>query len=231
MPIFSWNIPLVSNFLEDNSSLSHSIVFHYFFALGKGNGTRLQYSCLGNPTDGGAWWATVHGVLRSWTWLNDFTFTFHLHALEKEMATHSSVLAWRIPGTGAWWAAIYGVAQSRTWLKWLSSSSSFALITEEGLFFLAILWNSAFKWVYLSFSLLPFASLIFTAISKALSDNHFAFLHFLFLGMVLLTASCTISGTSVHSSSGTLSYIIPSIYLSLPLYSHKGSVLGHTWMV
>ena len=50
--------------------------------------------------DGGAWWATVHGVTKSWTQLSDFTFTFHFHALEKEMATHSSVLAWRIPGTG-----------------------------------------------------------------------------------------------------------------------------------
>ena len=50
--------------------------------------------------DGGAWWAAVHGVAKSRTWLSDFTFTFHFHALEKEMATHSSVLAWRIPGTG-----------------------------------------------------------------------------------------------------------------------------------
>ena len=50
--------------------------------------------------DGGAWWAAVHGVTKSQTWLNNFTFTFHFHALEKEMATHSSVLAWRIPGTG-----------------------------------------------------------------------------------------------------------------------------------
>ena len=50
--------------------------------------------------DGGAWWAAVHGVTRSWTWLSDFTFPLHFHALEKEMATHSSVLAWRIPGTG-----------------------------------------------------------------------------------------------------------------------------------
>ena len=49
--------------------------------------------------DGGAWWAAVHGVVKSWTWLSNFTFTFHFHALEKEMATHSSVLAWRIPGT------------------------------------------------------------------------------------------------------------------------------------
>ena len=64
--------------------------------------------------DGGAWWAAVHGVAKSWTQLSDFTFTFHFHALEEEMATHSSVLAWRIPGTGAWWAAVYGVAESDT---------------------------------------------------------------------------------------------------------------------
>ena len=59
----------------------------------------LQYSCLENPMDGGAWWAAVHGVAKSRTQLSDFTFIFHFHALEKEMATHSSVLAWRIPGT------------------------------------------------------------------------------------------------------------------------------------
>ena len=62
---------------------------------GEGNGTPLQYSCLENPMDGGAWWAAVHGVARCRTQLSDFTFTFHFHALEKEMATHSSVLAWR----------------------------------------------------------------------------------------------------------------------------------------
>ena len=65
---------------------------------GEGNGHLLQYSCLGNPVDGGAWWAAVHGVAKSQIRLSDFTFTFHFHALEKEMATHSSVLAWRIPG-------------------------------------------------------------------------------------------------------------------------------------
>ena len=65
----------------------------------EGNGTPLQYSCLENPMDGEAWWATVHGVAESRTQLRNFTFTFHFHALEKEMATHSSVLAWRIPGT------------------------------------------------------------------------------------------------------------------------------------
>ena len=68
--------------------------------LGEGNGIPLQYSCLENPMDGGAWWAAVHGVAQSPTRLHDFTFTLHFHALEKEMATHSSVLAWRIPGTG-----------------------------------------------------------------------------------------------------------------------------------
>ena len=66
----------------------------------EGNGTPLQYSCLENPMDGGAWWAAVHGVTKSQTWLSEFPFTFHFHALEKEMATHSSVLPWRIPGTG-----------------------------------------------------------------------------------------------------------------------------------
>ena len=70
------------------------------YTAGKGNGTPLQYSCLENPMDGGAWWAAVHGVAKSRTRLSDFTFTFHFHALEKEMATHSSVLAWRIPGMG-----------------------------------------------------------------------------------------------------------------------------------
>ena len=67
---------------------------------GEGNGTLLQYSCLENPVDEGAWWAAVHGVAKSQTRLSDFTFTFHFHALEEEMATHSSVLSRRIPGTG-----------------------------------------------------------------------------------------------------------------------------------
>ena len=66
--------------------------------IGEGNGTPLQYSSLENPMDRGVWSAAVHGVAKSRARLNDFTFTFHFHALEKEMATHSSVLAWRIPG-------------------------------------------------------------------------------------------------------------------------------------
>ena len=67
---------------------------------GEGDGTPPQYSCLENPMDGGAWWAAVQGVTKSRTQLSDFTFTFHFHALEKQMAPHSSVLAWRITGTG-----------------------------------------------------------------------------------------------------------------------------------
>ena len=78
--------------------ISINLTLDTFF--GEGNGTPLQYPCLEHPMDRGAWWAAVHGVAKSWTWLSDFTFTFYFHALEKEMATHSSVLAWRIPGTG-----------------------------------------------------------------------------------------------------------------------------------
>ena len=92
---------------------------------GEGNGTPLQYSCLENPVDGGAWWAAVHGVAKSQTQLSDFTFTFPFHALEKEMATHSSVLAWRIPGTGELGGLpSMVVTHSRTRLKRLSSSST-----------------------------------------------------------------------------------------------------------
>ena len=66
----------------------------------EGNGTPLQYSCLENPMGRGAWWASVHGVAKSQTRLSNLTFTFHFHELEKAMATHSSVLAWRILGMG-----------------------------------------------------------------------------------------------------------------------------------
>ena len=108
-----------------NENTSNDIIMnigHYTFAP-------LQYSCLENPTDGGAWKAAVCGVAKSRTRLSDFTFTFHFHALEKEMATPSSVLAWRIPGTGepgglpsmGSHRVGYGVAESRTRLKRLSS--------------------------------------------------------------------------------------------------------------
>ena len=80
--------------------MAERIQTHIMCACGEGNGTPLQYSCLENPMDGGAWQAAVHGVAKSQTRLSDFIFTFNFHALEKEMATHSSVLAWKIPGTG-----------------------------------------------------------------------------------------------------------------------------------
>ena len=73
---------------------------HLGLSFGEVDGTPLHYSCLENPMGEEAWWAAVHGVAKSQTRLSDFPFNFHFHALEKEMATHSSVLAWRIPGTG-----------------------------------------------------------------------------------------------------------------------------------
>ena len=103
------------------------------------------------------------------------------------------------------------------------------LLRKAFLSLLAILWNSAFRWMYLSFSPLPFNCLLFSAISKSSSDKHFAFLHFFFLEMVLITAYCTILWTFIHSSSSSLSGLIPWIYLSLPLYNRKGFDLGHTW--
>src|SRR5574337_430780 len=82
--------------------------------LGEGNGTPLQYSCLENPMGGGAWKAAVHGVAEGRTRLSNFTFTFHFHALEKEMTIHSSVLAWRIPGTGKPGPHLWGRTESNT---------------------------------------------------------------------------------------------------------------------
>ena len=91
---------------------------------GEGNGTPLQYSCLENPMDREAWKAAVHGVAKSQTRMSDFTFTFHFHALEKKMATHSSVLAWRIPGMGEPDELPSMGSHRWTQLKRLSSSSS-----------------------------------------------------------------------------------------------------------
>ena len=82
------------------TSARYSLNFSRPHTYREGNGTPLQDSCLENPMDGGAWWAAVHGVAKSRTRLSNFTFTFHFRALEKEMAAHSSVLAWRIPGPG-----------------------------------------------------------------------------------------------------------------------------------
>ena len=115
----------------------------------------------------------------------------------------------------------------------LFSSISFNWSLRMAFFYLlAFLWNSAFKRVYtLSFSPLLSAFVLFTAISKASSDSHFAFLHLFSFGIVLIAASCTVSQISVHSFSGTLSDLIPWICLSLTLYNHKGFDLGHTWVL
>ena len=86
---------------QKHQRCSYLHISYLFLLFGEGNGTLLQYSCLENPMDGGAWQAAVHGVTRSRTQLSNFAFTFHFPALEKEMATHSSVLAWRIQGRGS----------------------------------------------------------------------------------------------------------------------------------
>ena len=96
-------LPLLPSHLSKSSQstgLSSVCFTHGSVYIGEGNGTPLQSSCLDNPMDGGVWWAAVHGIAESRTRLSDFTCTFHFHALEKEMAIHSSVLVWRIPGTG-----------------------------------------------------------------------------------------------------------------------------------
>ena len=114
LPVFSLFLEMLAWIIQNHLQNPHfpmyqpkysrSLWWHLIVCLmcifGEGNGNPFQYSCLENPMGGGAWWAAVHGVAKSQTQLNDFPFTFHFHALEKDMATHSSVLAWRIPGTG-----------------------------------------------------------------------------------------------------------------------------------
>ena len=114
----SWSVTILRSYsdIDDFKTPSQS--------LGEGNGTPLQYSCLENPMDRGAWSATVHDVAKSRTWLSDFTFTFHFHALEKEMVTQSSVLAWRIPGTAEPGGLPSTGSRRVRHNKWLSSSSS-----------------------------------------------------------------------------------------------------------
>ena len=89
-----------SSWPRDQTCVSCISRWILYWATREANGSPLQYSCLENPMDRRAWWAAVHGVARSQTRLSNFTFTFHFHASEKEMATHSSILAWRIPVTG-----------------------------------------------------------------------------------------------------------------------------------
>ena len=96
--------------------------------IGEDNGTPLQYSCLENPMDRGAWKAAVHGVAEGQTWLSDFAFTFHCYALKKEMAAHSGVLAWRIPGLGEP-GGLPSLGSHRVWHNW----SDLAAVAAAGL--------------------------------------------------------------------------------------------------
>ena len=163
--------------------------------------------------------------------LSCFLSFYHLHHPLSGLS-HQHLLSW-----GWWWfsrsvvpdsyspmdcsppgSSVHGISQVRI-LEWLAISFSrgssqprnqnSCLLRKAFLSLLAILWSSAFKWVYLSFSPLLFTSLLFTAICKASPDSHFAFLSFSFLGMVLIPVSCTMSRTSVCSSSGTLSDLVP----------------------
>jgi len=173
------------------------------------------------------------GSLRSYLYSSS-VYSFHLFLLSSTSVRCIPFLSFTVP-IFAWNVPLISLIFLKRSLVFsillLSSISLHWSLREAFSSILAILWNSAFRWVYLSFPPLSLASLLFSAICKASSDNHFAFLHFLFLGMVLITASRTMSRISTHSSSGTLSDLIPWIFLSLPPYNHKGFDLGHTWMV
>ena len=115
--------------------------------IGEGNGTPLQYSCQENLMNGGPWKAAVHGVVKSRTWLSDFTFTFHFHALEKEMASHSSVLAWKIPGTGEP-GGLPSMGSHRVGHDW-SDLAAAAAMTMYLLYFPSNKWNQS-CWLFLT---------------------------------------------------------------------------------
>ena len=110
----------------------------------EGNGTPLQCSCLENPMDGGTWWAAVHGVTKSRIRLSDFTFTFHFHALEKEMATHSSVLAWRIPGMGEP-GGLPSMGSHRVGHDWSDLAAAAAAGSIACSYWLMLHWQSCFN--------------------------------------------------------------------------------------
>ena len=135
------------------------------------------------------------------------------------------IFTWNIP-----LVSLIFLKRSLVFLILLSSSISLHWSLRKAfLSVFAILWNSTFKWVYLSFSPLPFASLLFSAICKPSSENHFAFLHLFFLGMVLTLPPVRChQPLSIVLQALCLSALIPWIYLTLLLYSRKGFDLGHT---
>ena len=109
------------------SGVQDTFSYLLLYLFGEDNGTPLQYSCLANLMDGGAWWAAVHGVARSQTWLSNFPFTFHFSLSCVGEGNGNPLQCSRLENPRdreAWWAAVYEVAQSRTRLKRLNSSSS-----------------------------------------------------------------------------------------------------------
>ena len=156
---------------------------HLILVVGEGNGTPLQYSCLENPMDGGAWWAAVHGVAKSWAQLSDFTFNFHFPELEKEMVTHSSVLAWRIPGMGEP-GGLLSMGSHRVGYDWSDLAVAVAilvvvvqLLSHVQLF--ATPWTAVCQ-VSLSFTISQ-SLLRFLSIESVMSSNHLILCHPLLL--------------------------------------------------
>ena len=157
---------------------------------------------LCDPRDGSPPGSAIPGILQART-LEPFPSPMHESEKWKGsrsvLPTPSDPMDYSPPGS-----SIHGILQARA-LEWGAIGILHWSLRKASLSLLAILWNSTFRGINLSFSPLPLASLLYSAICKASSDNHFAFLHIFFLGMVLITASYTMSQTSVHSSSGTLS--------------------------
>ena len=124
--------------------ITPSILGSLALRSGEGNGTLLQYSCLENPMDRGAWKAAAHGVTEGRTRGSDFTFTFHFHTLEKEMATHSSVLAWRIPGTGEP-GGLLSMGSHRVGHDWSDLAAAAAHLRSLSFFFLSFIFSFLFS--------------------------------------------------------------------------------------
>ena len=195
VPIFAWNIPLVSLIFLKRYLVFLILFFPLFLCIDHWG--RLSYLSL-----------LFFGTLNSNRYETQVCSLGREDPLVKEMAAHFSTLAWKIPWTEEP-GRLQFTGSHRIRHNWVTSLS-----------------------LSLSFSPLPLASVLYSALFKASSDNPFClFLYFFFpLGMVLITASCTMSWTSIHSSSGTLPYLILWLYVSLLLYNHKGFDFSHTWM-
>ena len=159
----------------------------------------------------GSRWSHHHDYLgRGEFFVLFFIYSCHLFLISSASVRSIQFLSFIVP-IFAWKVSLVSLIffkRSLVFLILLFSSTSFhCSLSKAFLNLLAILWNYAFRWIYLSFSPLPFTSLIFSAICKASLVNHFALLHFFFLGKILITASCTMLKTSIHSSSGTLTII------------------------